>query len=85
VIARGRVTAETALNVGCISAQRKTWGEEECIILMNISPDAATADLSAYADWSVAATLSADGNEITRDGSTLNLPAYGVAVLLPQA
>ena len=83
VIARGRVTAETALNVGCISAQRKTWGEEECIILMNISPEAGTADLSAYADWTVAATLSADGNEIVLEGTTLNMSAYGVAVLNP--
>ena len=83
VIARGRVTAETALNAGCISAQRKTWGEEECIILMNISPEAGTADLSAYADWTVAATLSADGNEIVLDGTTLNMSAYGVAVLIP--
>jgi len=85
VIARGRVTAETGLNVGCISAQRKTWGDEECIILMNISPEAGSADLSAYADWSVAATLSADGGEILLEGTELKLPAYGVAVLLPNS
>lgn len=83
MIARGRVTAEAELNVGCISAYRKTWGEEECIILMNISPEAGTADLSAYADWTVAATLSADGGEITQEGTVLNLPPYGTAVLLP--
>ena len=50
---------------------------------MNISPDQATADLSAYADWTLAASLSADGNAITLDGTTLHLPAYGVAVLIP--
>ncbi len=83
-ISHGRVTAEAGLNMGCISAQRKTWGDEECIILMNISPEAGSADLSAYADWTVAATVSADGAEITQDGSTLNLPPYGLAVLLPQ-
>ena len=83
MIARGRVTAEAELNVGCISACRKTWGEEECIILMNISPEAGTADLSAYADWTVAATLSADGGEIIQEGTVLNLPPYGTAVLLP--
>lgn len=83
VIARGRVTAEAALNVECISAQRKTWGDEECIILMNISPEAGTSDLTGYEDWAVAAVLSSDGNEITRDGNMLNLPAYAVAVLLP--
>ena len=85
MIARGRVTAEAALNVDCISAQRKTWNDQECIILMNISPEAGSADLSAYADWTVAATLSADGNAIVQDGTMLNLPAYGVAVLLPNA
>ena len=82
-ISHGRTTAETALNTGCVSAQRKTWGDETCIILMNISPDQATADLSAYADWTLAASLSADGNAITLDGTTLHLPAYGVAVLIP--
>ena len=85
VISHGRTTCETALNIGCVSAQRKTWNEEACIILMNINPEAATADLSAYADWTLAATLSADGNPITLDGTTLNLSAYGIAVLLPAA
>ena len=85
VISHGRTTCETALNVGCVSAQRKTWNEESCIILMNINPEAATVDLSAYADWTLAATLSADGNPITQDGTMLNLPAYGIAVLLPAA
>ena len=83
VISHGRVTAETALNVECISAQHKIWGEEECIILMNISPDAGTSDLTGYEGWSVVATLSADGGEITRDGNVLNMPPYAVAVLLP--
>ena len=85
VISHGKTTCETALNVGCVSAQRKTWNDESCIILMNINPEAATADLSAYVDWTLAATLSADGNPITQDGTTLNLPAYGIAVLLPAA
>ncbi len=83
VISHGRTTCEQALNVGCISAQRKTWDQEECIILMNIAPDAAQVDLSAYGDWILAATLSADGNPIVMDGTTLNMPAFGVAVLIP--
>lgn len=85
VISHGVPTAETALNKGCVSACRKSWGEEECIILMNIAPDAAAVDLSAYADWSLAASLSADGNAIVSEGSSLTLPAYGVAVLRPGA
>ena len=84
-ISHGRTTCETALNVGCVSATRRTWNEEQCIILMNIDPSAAQVDLSAYADWTVAATLSADGNEIVLNGTTLDMPAYGVAVLIPNA
>jgi len=83
-IARGIPTAETALNTGCVSAYRKTWEEKECIILMNIDANAAAADLSAYTDWNLAASLSAEGSQITMDGTTLNLPPWGVAVLIPK-
>ena len=64
---------------------RKTWNDEECIILMNIDDDTAGAkvDLSAYADWKLVATLSANGASVAMDGTTLNMPAYGVAVLVP--
>ena len=85
VISHGDTTAETALNVGCISAQRKTWDDQTCIILMNINTEAAQVDLSAYADWTMAASLSADGGEITLEGTSLSLPAYGTAVLVPAA
>ena len=84
-LSHGRTTAETALNVGCVSAFRKTWNEDAVIVLMNISPEAGSADLSAYADWTVAATLSADGNEIVLNGTTLELPAFGTAVLIPNS
>lgn len=83
VISHGNTTAETALNKGCISAQRKSWGEETCLILMNISEEAAQVDLSAYSDWHLAATLSADGNKIGMKGTNLEISAYGTAVLLP--
>ena len=85
VISHGRTTAETALNIGCVSAQRKTWNEESCIILMNIDTVSAEVDLSAYEGWTMAASLSADGNPVSMEGTTLNLPAYGVAVLIPAA
>ena len=83
MISHGRVTEEKALNTGFISAQRKTWENETCIILMNMSSDAAQVDLSAYADWSLAASLSADGKKISLKGNTLQLSAWGVAVLIP--
>lgn len=82
-ISHGRTTAETALNTGCVSDFRKTWGEESCIVLMNISPETSRADLSAYADWTMAASLSAEGTPITLEGTALVLPPYGTAVLLP--
>ena len=84
-IARGIPTAETALNTGCVSAFRRTWGDESCIILMNIDSNPAAVDLTGYENWTLAASLSADGNTIAVDGTTLNLPAWGAAVLLPAA
>ena len=85
VISHGRTTVEEALNVNCVSAQRKTWNDDQCIILMNINTVAAQVDLSAYADWTVAATLSADGNEVALNGTVLDLPAFGIAILIPNA
>lgn len=84
-IARGIPTAETALNTGCVSAYRKTWNEESCIVLMNIDGNDASVDLSAYEDWTLAASLSADGGKIAVKGSTLKLPAWGTAILVPAA
>ena len=46
---------------------------------------AATVDLSAYADWTLAASLSADGSDIVLNGTSLELPAFGTAVLIPSA
>ena len=83
-MARGIPTAETALNTGCVSAFRKTWGEESCIVLMNINSEKAEVDLSAYADWQLAASLSAEGSKIKLKGATLKLPAWGVAILTPK-
>ena len=85
VISHGATTVEEALDVNCVSAMRKTWNDQQCIILMNIDDDEAGAqvDLSAYADWKVVATLSANGKPVEQDGTTLNMPAYGIAVLVP--
>lgn len=83
VISHGRTTAETALNVGCVSAQRKTWNDETCLIIMNVDENSAQVDLTDYAQWHLAASLSADGQPITLEDAALTLPPYGVAVLLP--
>ncbi len=84
VISHGRTTAETALNVACISAQRKTWNDQECIILMNIDTKAAQVDLSAYGDWQLAASLAVGEEPITMEGTSLSMPACGIAVLIPK-
>ena len=84
-LSHGRTTAETALNVGCVSAFRKTWNDQVVIVLMNIDTVAASVDLSAYGDWTLAASLSADGSEIVLNDTTLELPAFGTAVLIPSA
>ncbi len=84
VLSHGRTTAEEALNLGCVSAYRKTWNDESCIVLMNINPEAAAVDLTSYADWTLAAKLSADGGEITLENGQLNLPPFGTAILIPE-
>ena len=85
VISHGDTTVVPELNVGCVSAQMKTWGEEKCIILMNIDTVQTEVDLSFHTDWVLAASLSADGNPVSMDGTTLQLPAWGIAILLPAA
>ncbi len=83
VISHGRTTAELPLNQGCVSAQRKTYGEETCIILMNISPDSSVADLSAYRDWNLSVSLTVDGKSPKEKGTDLHLPPWSVVILTP--
>ena len=82
-ISHGKTTAETALNLECVSAYRKTWGEERAIVLMNISPEAAKADLTGYEGWVLAATLSATSETVSQEENALQLPPWGTAVLVP--
>ena len=85
VIARGKNTVETALNVECVSAVRKTWNDETCIWLININDEPAKVDLSAYSDWKLVASVSADGNPVVMNGTTLDMAAYGMAILVPNS
>ncbi len=84
-ISHGKTTAETELNMGVVSAFRKTWNEESCIVLMNIGEEPVPVDLSGYAEWTLAAKLSANGEPIVMNGTELNLAPWGVAVLIPNA
>ncbi len=81
VISHGIPTAETALNANCVSATRKTWGEESCLILMNISTEEKQCDLTGYEVFTLAGTLTVDERGVTQTGNQLILPPYAVAVL----
>ena len=83
-ISHGRTTAEAALNKGCVSAYRKNWNGQECIVLMNISPETAVADISGYENWKLAAQLCTDQEQVSLADAHIQLPAYATAVLIPQ-
>jgi hypothetical protein len=50
---------------------------------MNINTETAQVDLSGYSDWYLAASLSANGEEVIMADTMLTLPAYGIVILLP--
>ena len=83
-VSHGRTTAEAALNKGCVSAFRKSWDGKECIVLMNISGEAATVDISNYGAWTLATQLCTDEDKVSVEETALQMPAYAVAVLVPQ-
>lgn len=83
-IARGKQTVEEALNQECISAIRKTWNDQECIILYNLDTKSGTVDLSDYADWTLAGSLSVGEEWVKLDGTNLSMPSLGAAVLIPK-
>ena len=81
---RGNHAAEIhLLRQEIVDSEAQTWNDQAVIVLMNIDTMAASVDLSAYADWTLAATLSADGSDIVLNDATLELPAFGTAVLIP--
>lgn len=82
-ISHGKTTAEAALNQGCVSAYRKTWGEEAAIVLMNVGTEEARMELTGYEAWKLAAGLSATDQEVLLEERTLILPPWGTAVLVP--
>lgn len=85
VISHGVPTAETALNAGTVSATRKTWNGQSALILMNIGTASAKCDLTDYADFTLAGTLTVDEAEVEMNETTLTLPPYAVAVLVSEA
>ena len=82
-ISHGRTTAETALNRGCVSAQRKVWNDKECIILINVDGKEATVELTGYENWMLAASLNVGREKVEEENDTLILPPWAVGILIP--
>lgn len=85
MIARGDNTVESALDQGCVSALRKDWNGQECIILTNVQEEAAQVDLSAYDQWDLVASLTVDEGMVTMEGQTLTMPPFAIAILIPHS
>ena len=54
---------------------------ETAIILMNIGTQAAEVDLSEYADYTLAGTLTTDETPVAAEAGSLTLPPFAVAIL----
>ena len=82
-IARGTTVAVDAVsdqNVACFI--RRCEGEDDVLVVMNLSDEAVEKDLSAVGgDLRLAAVLNTNEESIAYDGGTLTLPAYSIAVL----
>ena len=51
---------------------------------MNIASQSATVDLTGYDAWTQAAQLCTTQEKISCSDTTMQLPAYAVAVLIPK-
>lgn len=83
-ISHGKTTCEAELNQGCVTAFRKDWDGEQCLVLMNISQESSTVDLESYDGWIVGASLTVDETPVDVGQGSLTMPGYAVVVLLPQ-
>lgn len=81
-IARGTAVFEEAISDENICALRKTYEEEEVILIFNISETAQTVDVSAVGEnLSIGGVLLTGTEAAALDGTTLSMPAYSVVVL----
>ena len=80
VISHGHTACEKSLNKGCISAIKKTYGNEEYVILMNISDKSSAVEMKTFSSFQLKESLCVSSDEAGYDGKTLTLPAYGVAI-----
>ena len=81
-IARGTAVFEEAISDENICVLRKTYEEEEVILVFNISETAQTVDVSAAGEnLSIGGVLLTGTEAAALDGTTLSMPAYSVVVL----
>ncbi len=81
-ISHGTAVFEEAVSDENICVLRKTYEEEEVILVFNISETAQTVDVSAVGEnLSIGGVLLTGTEAASLDGATLSMPAYSVVVL----
>ena len=82
-IARGKVAVMEAIEDGNVCAISKTYNDETIYILFNINKEATTVNVpkDTYNYEGLVASLAVDENEVTMEGETVTLPAFGIAVI----
>ena len=82
-IARGKVAVMEAIEDGNVCAISKTYNGETIYLLFNLNKEATTVNVpkDTYNYEGLVASLAVDENEVTMEGETVTLPAYGIAVI----
>ena len=82
-IARGTVAVMDQIEDGNVCAISKTYNGETIYILFNINKEATTVTVpkDTYNYEGLVAKLEVDENQVTMEGETVTLPAYGIAVI----
>lgn len=82
-IARGTVAVMEAIEDGNVCAISKTYNGETIYLLFNLSKEATTVKVpkDTYNYEGLVGSLAVDENEVSMEGETVTLPAYGIAVI----
>lgn len=81
-ISHGTVEMAEEICQGRICAYTKTYGNEKVLLVLNLSGEAADADLSSKSEFTqLKAVLNTNEEDITLEGTSLHMPAWSIAVL----
>lgn len=82
-IARGEISAVTGEFPPQTAALRREWQEESCVILCGTAEGITEIDLQecGLEGYNLKESLTVDGKKIVQEGSVLQLPEYGIALL----